>query len=116
MNQLKDIHPSIFYDLEKYYPEARAKMNTLHFDEAAKMMEGNLQRGIEEGLYREDLNIPIMTRLWVSRINVIFDPSMFPMDKFNLTDVYQEMFIHHVRGIASEKGKDYLNKKLKNQN
>jgi AcrR family transcriptional regulator len=116
VHQLKGIHPSIFYDLEKYYPEAWNKMNSLHYDEAANMMEDNLKRGIAEGLYRDDLNIPIMTRLWVSRINVIFDPSMFPMDKFSLTEVYQEMFIHHILGIASEKGREYLKKKLTKQN
>ncbi len=112
IEEIKNIHPSIFYDLEKYYPEALMKMHNAHHEHAAKVMSNNLKKGIEEGFYRKDFDIPVMTRLWVSRLNAIFDPSMFPMEQFRLDVVYQEMFIHHIRGIASKKGLEYLEHKL----
>lgn len=110
VEDLKNIHPSIFYDLEKYYPDAWNTMHELRHDFVAVVMQKNMERGIKEGLYRDDLNVALMTKLWVARLNVIFDPNIFSLDDFNLVDVYRQMFIHHVRGIASDKGLKYIEK------
>ena len=113
VEELRDIHPSIFYDLEKYYPEAWAKMNELRHDFVGEVMQKNMERGIKEGLYRDDINAEIMTRLWVARLNVIFDPHLFPMESFKPVEVYSQMYMHHIRGIASEKGLKYFEQTLK---
>ena len=113
VEDLKNIHPSIFYDLEKYYPEAWETMHELRHEFVAEVMEKNMIKGIKEGLYRKDLNVKVMTRLWVARLNIIFDPYIFPMNEFDLAEVYRQMFIHHVRGIASVEGVKYVEK---NQN
>ncbi len=108
VEDLRNIHPSIFYDLEKYYPEAWNTMHHLRHEFVGEVMLKNMERGIEEGLYREDLNVKLMTKLWVARLNIIFDPNLFALDEFNLADVYRHMFIHHIRGIASNKGLKYI--------
>lgn len=110
VDDLKNIHPSIFYDLEKYYPEAWNTMHELRHEFVAEVMEKNMERGINEGLYREDLDVKIITRLWVARLNIIFDPNFFAMGEFELAEVYRQMFLHHVRGIASSKGVKYIEK------
>ncbi|HKK38530.1 MAG TPA: TetR/AcrR family transcriptional regulator [Cryomorphaceae bacterium] len=110
VEDLKDIHPSIFYDLEKYYPEAWNKMHQLRHEFVGVVMKENMERGIEQGLYRKDLNVKLMTQLWVARLNIIFDPSIFSLDEYSLADVYRQMFMHHVRGIASNEGLKYIEK------
>lgn len=113
IEELKNIHPSIFYDLEKYYPQAMAMLVEMRHDYIGGVMRQNLNKGIAEGVYRPELNVEIMTQLWVLRLNVIFNPTLFPMDEFHPKDVYFEMFIHHIRGIANSKG---LKELEKNQN
>jgi AcrR family transcriptional regulator len=110
VESLRDIHPSIFYDLEKYYPEAWQTMHEFRHKFVATVMKDNMERGIKEGLYRKDLNVQLMTQLWVARLNIIFDPSLFALKEHNLADVYRQMFIHHVRGIASDEGVKYIDK------
>jgi AcrR family transcriptional regulator len=110
VDDLKSIHPSIFYDLEKYYPEAWQKMHELRHEFTAEVMHKNMEKGMKEGLYRDDLNISVMTRLWVSRLNMIFNPDFFTLNEFNLAELYRQMFIHHVRGIASVEGLKYIEK------
>lgn len=112
IRELRNVHPSIFYDLEKYYPEAMKTMHKMRHEFIAECVKKNLIRGIKEGLYRDDINVDIMTQLWVLRMNAIFDPSLFPMQEFHPKDVYLEMFVHHIRGIASEKGLKILDEKL----
>jgi AcrR family transcriptional regulator len=110
VEDLKNIHPSIFYDLEKYYPDAWKTMHNLRHDFVAVVMKHNMERGIKEGLYRKDLNVELMTQLWVARLNIIFDPNLFSLNDYELVEVYRQMFIHHVRGIASNEGVKYIEK------
>lgn len=110
LEDLKNIHPSIFYDLEKYYPDAWNTMHTLRHEFAGAVMKQNMERGIKEGLYRTDLNVEMMTRLWVARLNLIFDPNLFSLNEFDWVELYRQMFIHHVRGIASDEGLKYIEK------
>ncbi len=103
-NSVKDIHPSIHYDMEKYYSEA---WNVFHAHKRSyilKCITDNLMRGIKEGLYRKDLNVPVIAKIYVSRVDLVFDGELFPPEEIDFRSVYLEMMNYHLRGIASEKG------------
>lgn len=106
------MHPSIHYDLEKYYPEAWEIFIEHKQNFVLNCMKENMVRGIKEGYYRKDLNIPIIALLYVARIDLIFDGQLFPPNEYNFKNVYMEMMNYHLRGIASEKGIKYLNEKF----
>lgn len=110
--QMDGIHPSIHFDLEKYHPEAFNNMRANKRREIFECTTDNMTRGINEGLYREDLNIPMIATIYIARFDMVFDGTLFPPDKFSLNDLHWEIFRYHVRGIASKKGLDYLEKKL----
>ena len=110
--QLQGIHPSVHFDLEKYHPVAFRNMVENKQREIHECITDNMARGIREGLYREDLNIPMIASIYIARFDMVFDGELFPPDKFNMHDVHWELFRYHVRGIASKKGLDYLEKKL----
>jgi TetR/AcrR family transcriptional regulator, cholesterol catabolism regulator len=113
--QLGQMHPSIHFDLQKYHPEA---WDLLQRTERADIMEcvtANMKKGIEEGLYREDLNIPVISRIYIARFDVTFDGQLFPASEFNFNEVVWELFLYHIRGIASDKGIRYLVKKVKKE-
>lgn len=116
MQQLKGIHPSIFYDMEKYYPRAWALMQDTREGLAAEVIRANIIKGMSEGYFRPDIHVEIMTRLWIARMNVIFDPKHFPMQEFNIAEVYAQMFTHQIRGLATEKGLKYFEKIQNNPN
>lgn len=116
MNELlRDIHPSIHFDLEKYHAEAFHRMMDTRRREMYSSVVANLERGIKEGLYREDLDIPVIAKIYKARVDVLFDGSLFPPDQFNLDDVHWEHFRYHIRGIANSKGVKYLVKKVKKE-
>lgn len=108
---LKDIHPSIIYDLEKYHPETMKEMIKSRHQHVFYCIFSNLERGKEEGLYREDLNSEIIARLYVQRMHAMFDPDLFKDHKYSLTDIYYQIFNYHIRGIVSGKGIEYLNER-----
>ena len=72
----------------------------------------NLKRGITEGIYRENINAEIITRLYVEKIDLVFDATVFPPTEFNFKDIHMEMVRYHIRGIANERGIAYLTERI----
>ncbi|MEM9025258.1 MAG: hypothetical protein AAGB22_16035, partial [Bacteroidota bacterium] len=115
VGQLKQVHPSIHYDLEKYYPEAWNTFHKMHGKYILDITTANMEKGIREGLYREDLNIPVVSKIYIARYDIVFDSNWFPPETHNFADVYLESFRYHIRGIASEAGIRYLMEKVQRE-
>ena len=102
------IHPSIFFDLSKYHPSA-LKLVQQHKDEnMCNTLISNLERGVEEEVYRENLTPEIMARLHMSLMDLIVSGEVIPVDEYRVDEVYSEFFRYHIRGIANKKGLAYL--------
>jgi AcrR family transcriptional regulator len=110
---LKQINPSIHYDLEKYHPQAWKKFGDYKRNFIQENIKQNILKGIKEELYRSDINVDIVAALYVSKADIVFDASVFPPDKYAFNQVYLEMMKQHIRGIATSKGLKYFEKKLK---
>jgi hypothetical protein len=70
----------------------------------------NIKRGIEMGMYRENLDPEFVSRIYFAGVNSIKDDSLFPRQQFPLVllnDIYLE---YHLRGIVTPKGRNVLNK------
>ena len=111
--QLQDVHPSILFDLEKYYPKADRVFKDFKQKTIRSVIERNMRDGMAQGLYRDNLNPRIISGMYVGRIDVFFDRELFPPNETNPMQVYIETMRYHIRGIASEKGISYLQEKLR---
>ncbi|MEZ4984548.1 MAG: TetR/AcrR family transcriptional regulator [Saprospiraceae bacterium] len=63
IEQLRKLTPTFRYDLEKYYREVHEEIDSQHAAFFLALTEANLKRGIQEGLYRQDLNISITAKV-----------------------------------------------------
>jgi AcrR family transcriptional regulator len=113
IEQMRSMNPAVVYDLKKYYPKAYKLMEEYRFTFIYETMLNNLKKGVKQGLYRKDINADIIAKFYVARIDVIFETSLFPPANYNWIDVYREGLVYHIRGIASEKGLEYLTENLK---
>lgn len=107
---LREIDPSIHYDLEKYYPDAWEAFLEFKNGDIVGYVRDNLERGIEEGLYRDDFDPEVIARVYTYRIDAIFNGELFPPERFSFPQVYKEMFFYHMLGVVSEKGRRLLYK------
>ncbi len=116
LNVLDGIHPSVAFELEKYYPKVSRRMQEHRKKVIYKSLFENLLKGQEEGFYRKDLNPDIIVKIYISRIETLFDQRIFPLSEYALSNLYIESFNYNIRGIASEKGLKYLEKKVNSKN
>ena len=110
---LNELHPSIHYDLEKYHAEVFHDMLAKHETSVYDCISRNLQKGVNEGVYRKDLNIDVIAKLYTKRIDNVFDAELFPPSEIAFSEVYAIMFRYHILGVASPEGAAYLEKKWK---
>ena len=113
--KLGEMHPSIHFDLLKYHPEAWDLLERTEKAEIYECVTRNMEKGIAEGLYRDDLNIPVVAKIYMARFDAVFDGELFPESEYNFQDIIWEVYRYHIRGIASEKGIKYLMKKVKRE-
>lgn len=112
MNMLKRNSPSFDYDMKKHYPVIFQKIHSIKRTNIYNATLNNLKKGKAEGLYRQELNEEILTKLHVSRIENLPDSSLFTTEEINSGNVFKEMFIYHIHGIANEKGIKFLNENI----
>ncbi|MBI3135010.1 MAG: TetR/AcrR family transcriptional regulator [Bacteroidetes bacterium] len=112
--ELKKIHPSIFFDLAKYHPNALKIMNSHKRDFVRGCVIDNLQRGIKQGLYRSGLNVEVVATIYLATIDHIMLGDLFPQSDTSLDTIYKEFFRYHIKGIASASGLEYLHELIKN--
>lgn len=76
----------------------------------------NLQKGISQGMYRTDLSIELVARLYLSRLIDIHNEDIFPPQQFNFQTLFEVMFDSFVRSIATPDGLNYFENKMKSVN
>jgi len=114
MNKLmREQNPATEHDLKKYYPHHYQKTVKTRRERMYTYILLNLQKGKEEGLYRQDLDEEVIAKLYLSRSENIHFNELFTVEEFTSLKLFVELLAYHVRGIATEKGIIVLENKLK---
>ncbi len=100
----KEYSPTSEYDLRKYYPVVHQRMHQLRRQKLMENYSNNLKKGIEEGLYREEINVELIAKLQVQRVENTFENDFLTIEEMIKPASFIEIFNYHVRGIATEKG------------
>ncbi len=107
------VSPAITVHLKSRYPQIYQD----HFDKRLQFIfekiQINITKGINQGLYREDLSIELLARLYLSRLIDIHNPDLFPPDKFSFETLFAVMFEDLVRSIGKPEAIAYFEKKIK---
>lgn len=104
MEMFHSMNPSLLHDMQKNYPSAFRIFLAHKNDYIYGVIKTNIQRGIKEGLYRDDMNIEILTRYRVESIVLPFNPEFHNKTKSPLAVIEDEMTLHFLYGLVSQKG------------
>jgi TetR/AcrR family transcriptional regulator, cholesterol catabolism regulator len=68
-----------------------------------------LNRGIKEGVFRDDIDVEITNKCMLEVARMSNDKNVFPPDDFANKDVIRNFYINYLRGISTRKGLDLIN-------
>lgn len=103
-NILKSLNASILFDLEKYHPKTFQQFKAYKYDFLYHNIADNLKRGIEEDIYRNDINIDVITRMRLSTILLSWNTEIYPPGQYKLMEVEHHIQLHFLYGIVNSKG------------
>lgn len=109
MLHLNDEKSSPQYQLQKYYPKIYVDMRERQFEVMQDCVVTNIKKGIEQEIYRENLNIDFISRIYFSGVISIKDHRLFPLEKFPMMTLMDNYLEYHLRGIVTPKGRKVLN-------
>lgn len=104
----------MWHDLEKFYPVLCQRHETFKRDMIRDSFERNIKQGIEEGYFRKDLDIEILSLFHTIQIKNTFGLMLEENKKYTmkrLVDFFVDLMIHL---IANEKGLKYIHEHYKN--
>jgi AcrR family transcriptional regulator len=114
MMHLKDEKSSPQYQLQKYYPEISNTLKELQFDTMQECTRRNLRKGVAQGLYRGNLDIEFVSRIYFIGVIGMKDDKLFPSQNFPKAKLMEDYLEYHLRGIVTKKGEQTLNNFINN--
>lgn len=101
-----------YMDMQRYYPASYKYLEEHKKNYLYKCIISNLQQGISEGYYREEIDLEIITRFRMESALLVFQNNLFPQDKYDIVKVNNEIFTNFIYGIVSIKGYKLISKYL----
>jgi len=115
LNHLKSEQSSPLFQLKKFYPKFFEELQKKQFEVMSECVQDNLNKGIKAGLFRDNMDIDFITRIYFSGITMIKDIEIFPKGINNMQELQTQYLDYHIRAIATKKGITELEKILKNE-
>lgn len=112
--KMKQAHPSIFFELEKYYPESWALFQEFRESFTCSCMLENLKKGMEEGWYRDNLNTEVTAKFLMAILESVFKQSLDASQQLSFVELHRSAVVYHLYSITNTKGKTYLENKIIN--
>lgn len=98
------MNPLIRSDINKYHSKVlrrlREKCENPDHEDAMKILE----TGIRQSVFRDNLNLAILSRAFSALAAMIGDENLFPPEKFLQRDLVRNVMLNFLRGISTKKG------------
>ena len=115
IREMRRISPGAMHDLRKYYPEIFRDKVTARQDNLRQRVTDNLERGMEEGLYRDDLDAGVIANLYVGMTMMVVDRGVFPAQDRPISEIIRQHSTYHFNGIVNQFGRERLEFYLKQE-
>jgi hypothetical protein len=112
-NTLEEIGPLLLNDSSRYLPDLKVLDHTDRLSFYSRIILDNLERGISEGVYREELNRDLVALFFTSAMAKIYswDGSyVFLRDPFLF---HSELVRYHLEAVVNEEGRKILRSFIK---
>ncbi|MGV1011038.1 MAG: TetR/AcrR family transcriptional regulator [Flavobacterium sp.] len=107
----KSADTSPVYQMKKHYPEIYAKVITREMEECNTLFKQNIDKGIEQGLYRKEISIENYMKFYYT---LIFGIKEQISSEKEGQKIELEILEYHTRAMATAKGILELEKQLQN--
>lgn len=111
--EMKRFNPMLMFELRKYYEQLFNKHHLRKLEHISKSMKLNLEQGIEEGLYRRDVNNEAIVAIYMNYLLEIHSSELCKIADVTFDELFRIMFETHIRAISTPEGVAYFEMRKK---
>ncbi|NVK85971.1 MAG: TetR/AcrR family transcriptional regulator [Cytophagia bacterium] len=107
---MRDMKLNLLNELQKFYPEAWNMFQKFKSETMLCSITSVIIKGQKEGYFRKALDPELMAKMRIEQVQAVFiNPTLFPRDKYTLTEVQMQLFDHFVHGLFTLEGHQLFN-------
>lgn len=107
---MQRLNPSSMFDLKKYFKVAWDKLECNRKDFICSSIFNNLELGISQGLYRDDIDVQITAEIYGHLISYLTNPDSYSNSKIDVKTMHKEIIKYHLNSICTSKGRKIIQK------
>lgn len=104
------INPNFYTDVYHYYPGLLKELTEKHGNHAQEQLLELGIRGIQDGLFREDLDMEVVGTTVLHLLKLFKDNQKFPVTRYPKKRLTFGILIPYMRGLCTPTGLEILNK------
>lgn len=112
-DMFKNAKTSPMYQLKKYYPETFNKLMANEICTFTECVSANLNKGIEEKLYRPDIDVEMVMKFYFTLVFGAYESELFDHSVTEIVKTEVKILEYHTRAIATLYGHSILEEELK---
>jgi AcrR family transcriptional regulator len=110
LEHLGQMNPTILYDLHKFHFQSFKKFQEHKNSFLLEIIRKNLERGKAEGLYRDDINVEILSKFRLESMMIAFNMEIFPQTKYSIVEVTMAIIENFTFGVVTPTGYELVMK------
>ena len=104
LNHLSSEKKSPQYQLQKYYPSLYSKLKEKEFSALSGLFSNSIFEGIQTGIFRKDIDVDFVIRIFFNGIRGITDIKLFPIETYKIEDLLLNFSEYHLRALCTIEG------------
>jgi len=110
-NELGRLNPKLKFEMKKYYEAIYYQFMVRKQNQIFSQISKNIEKGIQEGLYRNDVNVELVAGLYVRSLVDMHNKDYCFAENITFDQVFEVMFENHIRAISTPEGIIYFEKR-----
>ncbi|MEI6274620.1 MAG: TetR/AcrR family transcriptional regulator [Prolixibacteraceae bacterium] len=106
--EIKRINPMIKFEMEKYFHLTYEKYAEQKRKFVFEGMKINIKQGIEEKIYRDDINIDLVATIYLNSFIELHNSEVCKILDINFIQLFEVLFENHIRAISTPAGLAYF--------
>lgn len=106
-NRFFNVTPSVTMALAKAFPEIYEEHKNLRSDFIYEKIKINIEKGMEQGIYKNDVSSEMIARMFIAKLNDIHNPEIYPPEGFTFTTIFNNLIDNVIKSITNDDGKKY---------
>jgi len=106
-NRFFNVSPSVTITLADAFPDIFESHLQMRSDFIYEKIKINIEKGMEQGMYKKDVSSEMIARMYIARLNDIHNPQIYPPEGFTFATIFNTLIDDVIKNITNEEGRKY---------